>query len=139
MKHLSQTRDGNCGQTCIAMISRTEIEEVEKIMRSRGMTSTKQIRDALSHLGFSLESTTRAGRGDQAMDWSHTRVTTLLFVRYAPVDVIDESHHWALWDPVLRRVLDPGLDEPVSAASYVMLLDHHGGRVTSFAIVGRRS
>jgi hypothetical protein len=52
LKHLAQTRKGNCGQTVVAMITGRPIEEIEEVMGKKGGTRTADLKKALHHYGW---------------------------------------------------------------------------------------
>lgn len=54
MKHFPQTRETNCGQTCIAIIEQRPIEEIERLMGKRGSTRPADLRRVLTRLGWGV-------------------------------------------------------------------------------------
>lgn len=54
MKHFAQTRETNCGQTCVAIIEQRPIDEIEKLMGKRGMTNPIDLRRTLTKLGWGV-------------------------------------------------------------------------------------
>lgn len=51
IKLLRQTRSANCGQTCVAMVAKTPIKEVEEVIGCKGAISSNQVIVGLKVLG----------------------------------------------------------------------------------------
>lgn len=49
---LGQTRHGNCGQTCVAMVTQRPIEDVEAFLDNSSFTTGTEIVTALEHFGI---------------------------------------------------------------------------------------
>jgi|CXWL01.1.fsa_nt_gi hypothetical protein len=54
MRHFPQTRQNNCGQTCVAIIEQRPIDEIEKLMGKTGLTNGSDVRHALGSLGWTV-------------------------------------------------------------------------------------
>ena len=130
MKFLHQTRQFNCGQTCLAMLLEITIGRAEQLMMTVGSTSTKEMRSALQQYGgCKLGPTTKVPiRFPDA--WVVCEELLLLFVRNCPG--VKAANHWALWDGYHALVLDPAMEQALSARTYHMILDASEARVTSF-------
>lgn len=121
-----QTRDTNCGQTCMAMLMQWSVDLVEITMHCKGKTSYAKLRKFLKdHSRFTLGPTTKIWTDDfRDID------TALLRLTFSP-----KESHWVITQTPF--VYDP------AAPTFLLLEDWlkrlpFGARVTSFAKVRLR-
>lgn len=125
IRHISQTRTGNCGQTCVAMAARVTIGEVEAILGKRGGTWYADLRRALKHWGLEL------GRFERCRA-KRPRLPAWALLMLRPPHKASERRrgHWILhWDGM---VYDPELGGPVTLSTYFSLY-LEARSITSFA------
>lgn len=126
MKHFAQTRENNCGQTCVAIIGQRPVEEIEKLMRKTGLTNGSDLRHALGRLGWTVTGV-RRDRLWPVMDHGVLRIKGE-----------DRVGHFV----VKRRnwIFDPAFRKAIRLREWIGLLATRGGgwRVTSYLKVSGR-
>lgn len=86
MKLVEQTPGSNlCGQACVATIAGVTLDEACMVMRTKGKTSTKQVKQALLQLGFGTAPRLKRG-------FPKAGLHILKFVHP------DRQSHWVVWN-----------------------------------------
>ncbi len=112
ISYVSQPTDLMCGQACVAMLSGRDIEEVAKIMRTRGSTSIGQIIEALDYYKIKhSEKNIRLSKKNP--NYSEISILTVHMPKYT---------HWVLY--YRGKFYDPEFG--------VLDKCHHEGKITSF-------
>jgi hypothetical protein len=106
MKVLKQPDKSNlCGQTCVAMLTDSTIEEVTDLIGKGGKTQNKDLVQALTDL--KVECIQHKVKKLPECD------TAIIKVRFCK-----GWNHWVLW--VKGNIICPNQGEPVPAESYMM-------------------
>ena len=106
-----------CGQACVATICDITLEEACMVMRTKGKTRTKQLKQALWQMG--IKTADRLKRG-----WPWEGLAILKFVHP------DGKSHWVVWED--RKFYDPVGYIGVKRPKYL-----GNSRVTSYLRVWR--
>ncbi len=116
LKLVRQPKGTNqCGQACIATLAGITLEEAIDLVGTKGLTRTKQLRDALQSLGFYAGMGLRIGSPDG-----------LAIVKFLSPD---GRSHWVVWD---GKYYDPQAGVFPKVPRYL-----EGSKQTSFLAVER--
>ena len=130
MRHLRQTRKNNCGQTCVAVITRRKIDEIHEIVGKNGRTSGVDLRRALQKCGriCSVKSVRMTKPFIDYLESECIYNQTLLCMVTG-----SKMKHWIVVRG--RHAYDPALDCRMHLSLYFPFLKREGGRITSYMVV----
>lgn len=132
MDHIKQSKNNNCGQTCLQMLTKKSLEEVEIAVGKKGSTFGKDLIRGLNTLGYYATSKTLRVVSDFEKFLRSSKEVHGVYVFC--VTFPKNRKHWVVLQG--GHFYDPAMNDKMRIKSYFKRLHKFEARLTSYISAG---